>query len=252
MTSLRRLLVLILVLLCTASGLGAQEEDPVRFDVISETGEAVIVVGSLLDDRRLLEAIHSGLPLRIRILVQLWKDGLFDDVHGRFEWRASVVFDPLTRRYRIQTGAEEGVIHEVNTLEEARSTLQLTLDLPIRPRERGRYYYEADVEMETLSLSDLEELQRWLQGELGPAVTGEEDVEGAMARGFRRLLVRMLGLPTRRFQVRSHTIPVGEGGVLSLLDTRDRQEGGRAQPLQHPFGALSPRPADAPEGRAGL
>ncbi len=201
-----------------------------------------MVVGSLLDDRRLLEAIHSGLPLRIKILVQLWKDGLFDDVTGRFEWRASVVFDPLTRRYRIQTGVEEGVIHEVNTLQEARSTLQLTLDLPIRPQERGRYYYEADVEMETLSLSDLEELQRWLQGDLGPAVTGDEDMEGAMARGFRRLFVRMLGLPARRFQVRSHTIRLGEGGVLSVQDAKDRGERDRLpQPSSGPV--LPPRPA---------
>jgi len=206
------LLLTLALLGISASRLEAQEEAPLRFDVMAETGEAVLVVGNLLDDRRLLDAIHSGLPLRIRILVQLWKDGFFDNVTGRYEWRASVLFDPLTRRYRVQTGMEEGVIHEVNTLEEARGILQLTLDLPVRPREEGRYYYEADVEMETLSLSDLEELQRWLQGELGPAVVGEEDVEGAMARGFRRLLVRMLGLPTRKFQVRSHTFQLGGVG----------------------------------------
>ncbi len=165
-------------------------------------------VGNLLEDQDLLEAVHSGLPLRIRILIQLWKEGFFDDVKGRHEWRATVVFDPLTRRYRVQTGAEEGVVHEVNTLEEARETLQMTMDIPVRPREEGRYYYEADVEMETLSLSDFEELQRWLQGELGPAVRGEDDVGGAMARGVRRLLVRMLGLPARKFQVRSPTFQV--------------------------------------------
>jgi len=165
-------------------------------------------VGNLLEDPDLLDAVHSGLPLRIRILIQLWKDGFFDDVKGRHEWRATVVFDPLTRRYRFQTGAEEGVVHEVNTLEEAREALQMTMDIPVRPREEGRYYYEADVEMETLSLSDFEELQRWLQGELGPAVRGEDDVGGAMARGVRRLLVRMLGLPARKFQVRSPTFQV--------------------------------------------
>jgi hypothetical protein len=63
--------------------------------------------------------------------------------------------------------------------------------------------------METLSLSDFEELQRWLGGELGPAVARDEDVQGAMARGIRRLLVRMLGLPARSFQVRSPTFEVG-------------------------------------------
>ena len=189
-------------------GLAAQEEVPVRFAVVPGTGQASIEVGGLLEDAGLLEAVHSGLPLRIRIRTQLWREELFDDLKGRHEWRASVLFDPLTRRYRVQTGTEEGVIHEVNTLEEARQILQLTLDLPIYPREDGRFYYEADVEMETLSLSDFEELQRWLQGELAPAVVGEEEVEGALARGFRRVLVRMLGLPARKFQIRSETFEV--------------------------------------------
>jgi hypothetical protein len=185
-----------------------------------------VEVGHLLDDPGLLEAIHSGLPLRIRILTQLWKDGFFDNVSGQHEWRASVLFDPLTRRYRIQTGEEEGVIHEVNTIEEAREVLQLTLDIPIRPREKGRYYYEADVEMETLSLSDFEELQRWLQGELGPAVRGEDDVGGAMARGVRRLLVRMLGLPARKFQIRSPTFEVEESGLRGGGSGGVREPGG--------------------------
>ena len=191
-----------------ASGLVAQEQAPVRFLVVPGTGHATIEVGNLLEDPGLLEAVDSGLPLRIRIRTQLWKEEFFDDLKGRHEWRASVLFDPLTRRYRVQTGLEEGVIHEVNTLGEARRVLQLTLDLPIYPREEGHFYYEADVEMETLSLSDFEELQRWLQGELAPAVVGEEEVEGALARGFRRVLVRMLGLPTRKYQIRSETFEV--------------------------------------------
>jgi hypothetical protein len=191
------------------SSLSAQEGAPLRFAVVPATGEATVEVGNLLEDPRLLEALNSGLPLRIRILIQLWKEGFFDDVQGQYEWRASILFDPLTRRYRVQTGTEEGVIHEVNTLGEARETLQGTLGIPLRPRQEGRYYYEGGVELETLSLSDFEELQRWLQGELGPAVVGNEDMGGAVARGLRRLLVRLLGLPARRFQVRSPTFEIG-------------------------------------------
>ena len=183
--------------------LGAQEEEPLRFSISPETGEATVEVGNLLEDSHLLEAIHSGLPLRILIQTQLWEDGFFDDELGRHEWRASVIFDPLTRGYRVQSGRGGGETREVNSLDEARLALQQTLSIPLRPGKEGRFYYLADVEMETLSLSDLEELERWLQGELGPAVTGEQDVSGALARGFRRVLVRMLALPTRKFQLRS-------------------------------------------------
>ena len=197
------LLLALALLSFQAPGLGGQEQDPLRFVIVPETGEAVVEIGDLLSDPELAEALQTGLPLRIRLGIQLWKDGFFDDQKGQYEWRASIVFDPLTRRYRVQTSERTGAEVEVNTLEEARAALQLTLSVPLRPRESGRYYYAATVEMETLSLSDLEELQRWLQGQLAPAVAGDQDVEGALATGVRRLVVRMLGLPAKRLNFRS-------------------------------------------------
>jgi hypothetical protein len=197
-----------------ATSLDAQETEPLRFDILSETGEARVEILDLFSDPSLVETVISGLPLRIRLRIQLWKDGFFDNQKGQYEWGAIVLFDPLTRRFRVQTSESANAQVEVNTLEEARDALQLDLSIPIRPRESGRYYYIASVEMETLSLSDLEELQRWLQGELAPAVAGERDVEGALARGFRRVLVRMLGLPAKRFQVQSPSfeVEIGEEG----------------------------------------
>lgn len=190
----------------------AQDSAPLRFDIVPQTGEADIEILDLLSEPSLLSAVHDGLPLRIRILVQLWKNGFFDNQKGQHEWRASLVFDPLTRRYRIQSMERPGVEEEVNTLEEVRESFQQTLDIPLRPPEPGRYYYMAQVEMETLSLSDLEELQKWLQGDLAAAVAGGSEVEGALSKGFRRVLVRMLGLPARRFQVQSPSFSVGGEG----------------------------------------
>jgi hypothetical protein len=191
---------------------GAQDDKPLRFEILPSTGQASVEIVDLFSDPALVEGVRSGLPLRIRIRIQLWKDGFFDNQKGQHEWRASVLYDPLTRRFRVQTSQQAGAAEEVNTLAEARDALQLTLAPPLRPRESGRYYYTAIVEMETLSLSDLEELQRWLQGELVPVVTGNRDVEGALATGFRRVVVRMLGLPTKRFQVQSPTFEF-DGGL---------------------------------------
>lgn len=201
-------LLILAVLGPVASPLTAQDDAPLRFRIIPETGEASVEMGNLLGDGPLMDAVHSGLPLRIRVMTHLWKDGFFDDEVGRHEWRASVIYDPLTRRYRIQAGGQTPNTRVVNTLDEARLVLQQTLDIPLRPAEPGRFYYLADVEMETLSLSDLEELERWLQGELGPAVAGEQDVEGAIARGFRRVLVRMLGMPNRKLRLRSPSFEI--------------------------------------------
>ena len=195
-----------------ASSLQAQEQKPFRFDVSPETGAAQLIIGDFLATPSLLEALHSGLPLRIRIRVQLWRDGFFDDQEGDdYQWRAGVIFDPFTRRYRVQTSGRAATEQDVNTLEEARSLLQQTLAVPLLPSRDGKYYYIATVEVETLSLSDLEELQRWLKGDLAPVIEGDSNVEGALAKGFRRILVRALGLPARRFDLQSEPFRIGGG-----------------------------------------
>ncbi|HUE76862.1 MAG TPA: hypothetical protein VMM83_02895, partial [Longimicrobiales bacterium] len=55
----------------------------------------------------------------------------------------------------------------------------------------------------TLSLSDLDELGRWLGGELEPAVRGAGSVSRAVGTGVKRLLIRVLDLPARRVVARS-------------------------------------------------
>ena len=90
-------LLTLLFLSLPTGGLQPQVADAVRFHILPETGMVALEVGDLLSDAVLLEAVHTGLPLRIRIQVQLWKDGFFDDQKGQFEWRATILFDPLTR-----------------------------------------------------------------------------------------------------------------------------------------------------------
>lgn len=185
-----------------------------------EDGSPIIRLGSLLVGGDLESALHSGLPVRVHVVVELWKDRFFDGQEGRAEWRASVVYDPLDQRYRVRSASEAGVPANeeegttLGSLTAVRNQLQRSFTVPLRPTSEGNFYYMATVEVETLSLSDLEELQRWLQGDLAPAVGGEGDVEGAVGRGVGRLMVRMLGLPARRVRARTPTFPFeprGEG-----------------------------------------
>ena len=151
--------------------------------------------------------------MRIRIVAELWKDRLFDSQRGRGEWRASVIYDPLEQRYRVFIGAApELPVDSIGGLVKA---LQDGFSLPLKPGEKGRYYYIGQVAVETLSLSDLEELQRWLKGDLASAVAGSEKVETAVGRGMRRVLVRMLGLPAKRFRVKTASFQVDEDGRVT-------------------------------------
>lgn len=205
MAPFTRLFAILTGLALLAPGLGAQEGEPVSIRVEPDQGVPVLQLGDLLQEGSLREALESGLPLRILVRTQLWKDRFFDSQEGSAEWRASIVFDPLDEHYRVQASGSPSLDVTTESLREARQALQQSFRPPLEPSDPGRYYYLARVEVETLSLSDLEELQRWLRGELAPAVGGDQDVEGAMARGVRRLFVRVLGLPARRFELRTPT-----------------------------------------------
>ncbi len=185
-----------------------QDPAPLSLAVAPSTGKLSISIGNLLEEGGLTHALHSGLPLRIEIVTELWKDGFFDSQKGRADWRASVVYDPLEQRYRVTTGVGGTTEVSVDSLGAVRAVLQEAFSVPLEPRENGRFYYLGQVVVETLSLSDLEELQRWLRGDLAPAVAGEDKVGNAVGRGVRRMLVRMLGLPARRFQVRTKTFEI--------------------------------------------
>ncbi len=185
-----------------------QDSAPLSLSVEPESGRLSISIGDLFDEGGLTHALHSGLPLRIEIVTELWKDGFFDSQRGRADWRASVVYDPLEQRYRVTTGENGSTEVSVDSLPAVRAVLQKAFSIPLEPHENGRFYYLGQVEVQTLSLSDLEELQRWLHGDLAPAVAGEDKVGSAVGRGVRRMLVRMLGLPARRFQVRTETFEI--------------------------------------------
>jgi hypothetical protein len=181
----------------------------VELRVDLDDGRLQMTIGGLLREEGFRSALHAGLPVRIRVVAELWRDGFFDSQAGREEWRATVTFDPLERRYRVETVvADQPAGWDVSSLEAARVRLRRAFELSLRPRSEGTYYYLATVEVETLSLSDLEELRRWLGGELGPAVRGEGDVEGAVGRGVSRLMVRILGLPARSLRLKTPSFDI--------------------------------------------
>jgi len=156
-----------------------------------------------LADDELSDAVRSGLPLRVRFRVELWKDGLIDDLLGAETWTTVLTFDPLSEKYVVRTRAAAGTARAFEDYHSARAAIEGSYIVSLRPAREGRYYYTAVVVVETLSLSDLDELERWLRGELQPAVSGDRSIPGALGQGARRLFMRVLSLPERRFEGRS-------------------------------------------------
>ena len=166
---------------------------------------AVLVVDGLLRDQALLRALESGLPLRFHLRVELWERGFFDRLREAEELRLVLVQDPLDRDFGLDTGRGN---HRLPTIPAAQRALEREMRPTLRPAGPGRYYYLASLEIETLSLSDLDELRRWLRGEVRPAVEGRAPPARAVERGLRRVFVRVIGLPTRRYEARSATFQI--------------------------------------------
>jgi hypothetical protein len=165
-------------------------------------GEARVVVGHVLDDAALEDALQSGLPLRMRFRLELWRDRLFDELADHVEWSLIVAFEPLEGRFLVaRHGTEAPDVH--GSYASVRAVVERSFAPGLRPRSPGRYYYLAGLEIESLTLSDLEELRHWLRGELGPAMEGRRSVAAAIGTGVRRAFIRILRLPTRHYQARS-------------------------------------------------
>jgi len=169
-----------------------------------------LIVGGVLNDSDLEEAVRSGVPIRMQIRTELWRDGFFNSLEGSLETTITVFYQPLEERYMVRSADPARIeIRGYESFGEVRAAVERAYLPNLRPRRKGRYYYTALLELETLTLSDLAEVERWLKGELQPAVTGEGSVPSAVGLGLKRLLVRVLRLPARRYEARSGWFRVG-------------------------------------------
>jgi hypothetical protein len=165
--------------------------------------------GRFLGDAKTRELLVHGFPAALRFRLELWRvGGLFDDLEAATTWQVLVRYEPYTRQYsvvRLQSRSTEN-LGGFATLEETEAELAKPYPVALPPKRPGaRYYYNVVLDQETLSVSDLDELQRWLQGDLQPVVRGRRDPFTALRRGFGTLLSRVLGGTKRHYEARSGT-----------------------------------------------
>jgi hypothetical protein len=161
---------------------------------------------NLLGDGRWLTALRSGLPVRLHYRVEVWRsrDGWFDLFDRQTEWDVVVRHEPLLDQYTLLTITGSRVQERrYATLDALNAALGFSYEVNVRPRERGQYYYAATLEISTLSDSDLDELERFLEGDLGGVSQGKEGIGDALGRGATRLLLRLAGLPSLRVEART-------------------------------------------------
>lgn len=166
---------------------------------------------NLLGDGRWLSTLRSGLPVRLHYRVEVWRsrDGWFDLFDRQTEWDVVLRHEPLLDQYTLLTVTGSRVQERrYATVDALNAALGFSYQVNVRPRQRGEYYYAASLEISTLSDSDLDELERFLEGDLGGVTGGREGIGDALGRGATRLLLRLAGLPSLRVEGRSEAFRV--------------------------------------------
>ncbi len=201
----------------SAAPAAAQAGNSVRLEVrltrdSAPRGERAPVVRSdnLLGDGRWLSTLRSGLPVRLHYRVEVWRsrNGWLDQLNRQVYWDVVIRHEPLLDQYTMLTIFGSRVQERrYATLDALTAALAFAYQINISPAEAGSYYYSATLEVSTLSDSDLDELERFLEGEIEPA-RGREGIGDALGRGATRFLLRLAGLPSLRLEARTQRFAV--------------------------------------------
>ena len=172
--------------------------------VIVQSGVPRVQTTALLADGRFVGLMRSGFPLRLHYRLELWRSrsGWFDQYITEAPWDAVARHDPLADDFvLIRTG---GSVARYGTPEDLERAFELPYRVNLKLQGSGNFYFLCRLDVTTLNDTDLEELTRWLKGDVSPAVSGG-NLGGALTRGAQRLLVRIAGLPRLTLEARSET-----------------------------------------------
>jgi len=195
----------VLALLGAAAVSPAGAQSP-ALTVIVQNGVARIQATALLADGKFVGLMRSGFPLRLHYRLELWRSrsGWFDQFVTDFPWDAVARHDPLADDFVLLRSS--GTVARYGSADDLQRALELPYRVTLKPNGSGNFYFVCHLEVTTLNDTDLEELTRWLKGDVSPAVSGGGNVGGALARGAQRLLVRIAGLPRLTLEARSETM----------------------------------------------
>ncbi len=161
----------------------------------------------VLSSGQIRSLVSNGFPARMHYKLEQWSVGrIFDNLKRTVEWDVVVRFDPLVKNFQVYRVIGDKVtrLGDYPDFNSAVLTAEGPFVTLMPPPKRGqRSYYSIVLEVESLSLTDLDEVERWLRGELKPAIRGDKNPGTAVSRGLGTLFVRLMGGDKRRYEARS-------------------------------------------------
>jgi Domain of unknown function (DUF4390) len=180
------------------------------------------------------EAIRSGLPSTLTFTIEVWhqRTGWWDALEETREIQFRVLRDLLNDQYVVVTPEEVRRFPDLESLGDAVCRARREYLRPLDPDKS--YYVVVNANLAPLSVEDLKELERWLQGTLR---SGDEEGSGRVAGisgTMVGLLLSMTGFGDETYRARSvrfvprelpKTPPPSAGGVAPA----DSSSGGAPQ-----------------------
>lgn len=200
----------LLLLVSTSAMAAAQSRPEIDIRVTPQSYPPLVAVRNVLEERQFDELLRNGFPARLHVRAEIWTVGrYFDDVRGRAEWDVIVQYNVVEKSYEVARVVGDRVMSLGSYLRfaDARAASELAY-LPAlpTPRRGQNGYVLVQAELQTLEVTDLDEVERWLRGEATPAVKGKRSPASALTRGVRTLASRILGGEVRQLEARSPTM----------------------------------------------
>lgn len=164
---------------------------------------------ALVTDETTTDLLRNGFPARLHYRIERWSTGgWFDDIAAEAEWDVIVRYDALSKLFQVYRVVRRKTVllGSYGTIQDADAAVGSPFPAPVSPPRPGRRsYYTLTLDIESLSLTELDEVEQWLRGELKPAVRGKKNPGTAVGRGMRTVMVRLIGGEKRRYEARTGT-----------------------------------------------
>ena len=164
----------------------------------------VVQARNMLSPAKVREMLAANFPLRLHFRVELWSEGtMLNHIERSTEYDVVVRYSAMDKQYEVVQLVNDrplplGKYARIEDAEGAvaRRTRAAITALPVRRRQ----YYLVTLETKLLSLSDLDEVERWLRGDLQPGLTGEANPGTVITRGLRTVAAKLLGSESREYE----------------------------------------------------
>jgi len=177
------------------------------------TAGPLVLATNMLSSAHSREPLAAGFPARFHFLVTLWSEGRFtNSIERRAEYDVLVQYHVAEKKYdvvQLMNDRPPFSLGRFDRVEDAERAVARPTRVPITAfKSKKHFYYRATLDVQVLGASDLDELNRWLKGEVGPAIHGERNPGTALTRSIRMLMSRLLGGDSREFEAETGVFQV--------------------------------------------